>query len=187
MWVTFIIPVCKMEKQIGEKTFTFFYGYTGPYGYLSNFFIAPLTMDGKQFNCGEQAYQYLKAEFFGDTTTMEKIQKERLPFYQKGLGQHVSGFNAKKWENVRVEAMLKVLRCKFRTFNRDDYYLKNRLLKTKGTTLVEASPKDSFWGIKMGINNPYICNTSSWGENQLGKCLEVIRDELMIHFDDDMC
>lgn len=52
-------------------------------------------------------------------------------------------------------------------------------MQTKGTTLVEASPRDRLWGIGLGSRNPKALSRSQWrGKNWLGQCLTEVREEL---------
>ena len=41
-------------------------------------------------------------------------------------------------------------------------HLKQELLSTAGTTLVEASPRDRIWGIGLGANNPKALDRKTW-------------------------
>jgi len=56
----------------------------------------------------------------------------------------------------------------------------DKLLETKGTTIVEASPYDTIWGIGMAEDHPDVMDEAKWkGENLLGKALTELRDELI--------
>ena len=61
--------------------------------------------------------------------------------------------------------MEEILRAKVK----QNPYVKQKLLQTKGYTIVEDSPKDSFWG----------WGKERDGHNQLGKIWMKIRSELM--------
>lgn len=57
--------------------------------------------------------------------------------------------------------------------------LKQALLDTRGTTLVEASPRDRKWGVGLGVNNKNVHNRKTWrGKNLLGEILTSVRDEI---------
>lgn len=57
--------------------------------------------------------------------------------------------------------------------------LKTALLATAGTSMVEASPRDTIWGIGLGAKNPKATDRSKWrGRNLLGEILTQVRDEL---------
>lgn len=72
--------------------------------------------------------------------------------------------------------MMDALRLKFTQSEE----ARNELLNTKylDKSFVEASPIDSIWGIGMGENDSNRLDTSKWGLNLLGKCLDRIRQEL---------
>lgn len=58
--------------------------------------------------------------------------------------------------------------------------LKEALFATEGTAMVEASPRDTIWGIGLGAKNPKARNRQEWrGKNWLGEILTQVREELM--------
>ena len=61
-----------------------------------------------------------------------------------------------------------------------DPKLKEALFATEGTTMVEAAPRDTIWGIGLGAKNPKARNRKQWrGKNWLGEILTQVREELM--------
>lgn len=57
--------------------------------------------------------------------------------------------------------------------------LKRALLATGGTTLVEASPGDTIWGIGLRASNPKASRRDQWrGTNWLGEILTQVRTEM---------
>jgi len=58
--------------------------------------------------------------------------------------------------------------------------LKQALFATNGTTLVEAAPNDTIWGIGLTEDDPRALKRETWlGKNLLGEILTQIRIELM--------
>ncbi len=54
-------------------------------------------------------------------------------------------------------------------------------MATKGTTLVEASPRDTIWGIGLGARTKKAVDRKQWrGSNWLGEALTQVREELLI-------
>ena len=61
-----------------------------------------------------------------------------------------------------------------------DSKLKEALFATEGTTMVEAAPRDTIWGIGLGAKNPKARDRKEWrGKNWLGEILTQVREELM--------
>lgn len=58
--------------------------------------------------------------------------------------------------------------------------LRQALIETAGTELVEASAFDRIWGIGLAATDSCAENPSRWrGQNLLGKILTRVRDELL--------
>ena len=58
--------------------------------------------------------------------------------------------------------------------------LKEAFLGTEGTTMVEAAPRDTIWGIGLGAKNLKAMNRQQWREkNWLGEILTQVREEIM--------
>jgi hypothetical protein len=159
-----------MAKEQAEK-FTFF--WNGPF---SQWEPCKFKFDDVTYNCAEQFMMAMKAKLFDDYDTLERIMTEDSPREQKKLGRQVKGFNAERWNNVAREYVYEGNYAKF-TQNPD---LLEKLLATKGTILVEASPYDCIWGIGLKETDKAAKDRSKWrGTNWLGEILTGLREDLI--------
>jgi ribA/ribD-fused uncharacterized protein len=135
-----------------------------------------VDQDGIEYNCSEQWMMSEKARFFGDDIIREMILVSKDPSEQKDLGRRVKNFNSSSWELVAKDLVYKGL---FYKFTQNDSMLK-KLLETKGTLIVEASPYDKIWGIGLAENDKRIHDPKNWlGKNWLGEVLTKLRDDLI--------
>lgn len=152
--------------------YTFFFTEASPF---SQWFRCSFTNEGNTFNCAEQFMMHGKAVLFADAEVAEKILTTDHPRDHKALGRKVKGFDDSVWKRNREAIVMAGNRAKF-TQNPE---LREVLLSTKGTTLVEASPYDKIWGIGLGANDPRALDPAQWkGLNLLGQILTRLRDEL---------
>lgn len=140
-----------------------FYGSKDVY---SNFYKASFVIDDIKYNCVEQYFQYQKAITFGANETAEIILNTTSPTVQKSLGRKsIPNFNGKIWNSMCIDVMQKGLMAKFS----QNPELKRILLETGDKILVEAAPRDLFWGVGYGKTNPNILDPEKWrGQNRLG-------------------
>lgn len=129
--------------------------FVGENSFLSNFYPCKVKIDDMVFGNAEAAFQSRR-------TTSEQQRR----FFQNMLPSEARRSGAKltqrpDWDTVKVEEMRTVLRAKFA-----DPDLKAKLLATNNATIINTDD-DTFWGVH-----------DDKGENQLGKLLTAIRDEL---------
>ncbi|MEI7718357.1 MAG: NADAR family protein [archaeon] len=127
--------------------YTFFWRKESPFSqqHPSNF-----QVQGVRFNCAEQFMMYQKALLFGDNSVMEKILNSVDPQEQKGFGREIRGYSDQVWIPEREQVVYNGNYAKF-TQNDDLYKI---FMQTSGTTLVEASPKDTIYGIGLSADDP---------------------------------
>lgn len=155
---------------------------------FSNFYKSPMKIEIYdkrviEFECNEQYFMYRKALTFKDYSVLEEILQSGLkPSDYKDLGRKVSNFNKEVWDELCYEAMLDGLRYKFNQNNT----LKNYLIKTGKSIIVETTGFDTIWGnghfkkLKNGQINKDCFNPYKWtGKNMLGFALMELRDELI--------
>jgi ribA/ribD-fused uncharacterized protein len=153
--------------------YTFFFTEASPF---SQWYRCAFTAGGLAFNCAEQYMMHGKATLFGDAAVAAKILAADHPRAHKALGRQVAGFDDTRWRAERERIVLDGNRAKFT----QNPALREQLLATAGTTLVEASPTDKIWGIGLAATDPRANDPAQWrGHNLLGKILTALRDELV--------
>lgn len=116
-----------------------------------------------------------KAYVFGDKEVMTQILAETDQMTIKKLGRLVKNYDDNVWTEKRFQIVVEGNLAKF-SQNED---LRHFLLSTGDKILVEASPKDTIWGIGFDEFAPEATNPALWnGENLLGFALMEVRDRL---------
>ena len=153
-----------------EGDTVFFYNRSSP---LSNFFPAPVYIDGIKYKCTEQYYQCQKAEINGEESIATQIRLADDPLTCKRLAQSIK--ETQKWQTEKVRVMEKANMCKYQQHD----HLRKVLLSTGDKTLAEASPRDTFWGIGIPMKSRAKTDHSQWkGDNRLGEILMNIRNQM---------
>lgn len=142
-------------------TSVLFYSTRGPYGCLSNFYPAPLVLDGKRWPTSEH---YFQAQKFAGTPHEEEVRQARTPAAAAALGRSRKLPLRPDWQAVKDAVMRRVVCAKFS--QHDD--LRDVLLGTGDALLIEHTDKDSYWGD----------GGDGSGRNRLGEILMSVRDEL---------
>lgn len=140
----------------------YFYGHTKPDGEFSNFWPAPIEIDGKVWPTTEHYFQ--KEKFPHNPAYQEQIRYARTPAIAKKMGSTRLVKLRDDWEQVKDAVMDKALRAKFTQHPE----LREKLLATGERPLVEHTVKDSYWAD----------GGDGSGRNQLGKALCNLRDQL---------
>lgn len=161
------------------EEFTFF--WNGPFCQWEESYF---EIDGVEYSCAEQYMMAEKARLFEDERTLDMIMDTDDPATQKKLGRLVENFDVDVWQdddtpNGKPLCWNIVYRGTIAKFSQNEQ-LKRELFKTRGTTLVEASPYDKIWGIGLGEGDPGCNSRDTWlGMNWLGEVLTQARDHLM--------
>lgn len=117
-----------------------------------------------------------KALLFGDSEIAKLILNTENPKKHKELGRKVRNFDEHTWKLRREQIVYKGNYLKFT----QNLHLKNALIETVGTTLVEASPYDRIWGIGLSASDPRAKNRETWrGQNLLGDILTRVRNDII--------
>lgn len=133
-------------------------------------------VDIQEYSSAEQFMMYHKAMIFLDREIAQQIMQTDDVRQIKDLGRQVKNYDEYVWKYFRSKVVYEGNKAKF-TQNEE---LKKALFATKGTTLVEAAPNDTVWGIGLAEDDPRASKRETWlGKNLLGEILTQIRIELM--------
>jgi ribA/ribD-fused uncharacterized protein len=198
----------KEEKQLNKnKEYTFFFNLTSPF---SNFHPSKFKYKEFTFVSNEQFMMFSKAKTFKDEITAQKIidmnkqplikdfidgkitreqivkdkilanKWNKLMIKIKEFGREVKNYNDEVWTNKRIKVVLFGAREKF-TQNLD---LKQILLDTGDTYMVEANPYDKIWGIGLSADVARKTPEDKWpGLNLLGKVLDTLKSEIRLNLE----
>ena len=132
-------------------------GFFNEFRFLSNFWPAPIEVDGIHYPSVEHAYQAMKTF---DSKERKLVAAQPTPRLAKHTGYLVQ--KRPDWDEVRVSVMEDLLRLKFQNPE-----LRSALVMTHPHYLEETNTwGDVFWGVCDGK-----------GENHLGMLLMQIREE----------
>lgn len=132
------------------------------------------------YNCAEQYMMAQKALLFNDIECHRNIMSSSNPKDQKGFGRQIKNFNPSIWDQ---EKDLIVFKGNLFKFSQNRAILIN-LIVTNDSTIVEASPVDTVWGVGLHQDNPLIQDPKNWrGQNRLGIALMLVRQYLKEHHD----
>ncbi|MCE7997186.1 MAG: NADAR family protein [Roseivirga sp.] len=181
--MTYNLQQLKKDYDSGKKLkFLFFWGHKPHPGgdvtssCFSQWWVAPFTVDENTYPTAEHWMMAEKARLFGDVEMLEKIIQAQSPAQAKKFGRQVRGFDQAIWENRRSEIVVEGNVHKFTQHPE----LKDFLINTKKRILVEASPRDTIWGIGLSAGNERAAVPLQWrGKNLLGFALMKVRDLLM--------
>jgi ribA/ribD-fused uncharacterized protein len=96
---------------------------------------------------------------------LREILTAETPKEAKALGRQVRGFDADLWAAKCFDIVVQGNHAKFG----QNPPLREFLLSTRGTILVEAAPRDQIWGIGLGADSERARQPAKWrGRNLLG-------------------
>lgn len=155
--------------------YVYFFRVTQPHGFLSNWYMADMIIDGTKYNCVEQYMMSQKALLFNDLSIANKIMNSNSPKVIKALGKEVRDFDYRIWNEHKYNIVKKGVRAKFDC----NIGLKSIFMRYPADSIfVECSPWDKIWGIGIDLYDQRKNDESKWrGENLLGKILTDVRRE----------
>lgn len=159
-----------------QMSFSLFWGVDERYGSFCQWYQSEFTMGEFTYKCAEQAMMAEKARTFGDGKILLEIMNYgHEPQYVKHLGRKVKNFDHFIWDSMRLEKVRDINYHKF-TQNED---LKDILLSTGDSIIVEASPFDKIWGVGLSEHSSGVTVPTQWtGQNLLGEALMDVRDQI---------
>ena len=175
-------------KERKEEKFTFFWATKSPFSqwHKCNFmgeriFRTPDYLEAFekeiQFSSTEQFMMYHKCLLSLDFDAAQEVLSTRDPKKQKQIGRSVKMTEEilETWKVFKSYVVYEGNKAKF-TQNEE---LKEALITTKGTTLVETAPNDNIWGVGLTEDDPRVKKRGTWqGKNLLGEILTKIRIEI---------
>ena len=150
------------EQEVGEVSDVIqFYSSSGPFGCFSNFSPHRIWLKGKTWPTSEH---YFQAQKFAGTPDEEGVGFAKSPLIAARMGRSRKRPLRKDWESVKDKLMHEAVLAKF-TQHAD---LREILLATGGSVLVEHTANDAYWGD----------GGDGSGKNRLGQILMRVRGEL---------
>lgn len=142
----------------------YFYKVDEPYGCFSNFSPHGIQLLNQDWPTVEHYYQAQKFVGSEDERLVSLIQVVNTPAEAAMLGRDCTHRVRADWEQVKLKVMREAVLTKFLTH----LDIQSILLATDDQLIVEDSPRDYFWG----------CGLNKTGQNQLGKILMSVRQEI---------
>lgn len=142
----------------------YFYPVDDPYGCFSNFSPHEIHLLNQPWSTVEHYYQAQKFVGTEDEVIIPVIQAAKTPMEAALLGRDCTRKIRLDWDLVKPKVMREAVLTKFLTH----LDIQAVLLSTGDQLLVENSPTDYYWG----------CGSNKTGQNQLGKILMSVRQEI---------
>jgi len=144
----------------------YFYKVDDPYGCFSNFSPHWVKLQEQVWSTAEHYYQAQKFVGTQYEFLYSAIQQAKSPEAAAALGRDPVHQVRLDWQQVKLQVMREAVLTKFLTHPD----VQAILLSTEDEFIVEDSPKDDYWG----------CGANGTGQNQLGKILMSVRQEIRL-------
>lgn len=120
---------------------------------------------------------YMKAKLFNDTSVIKLLENQKLTQLEfKKLGRQVQHFKQDIWDKHKYHFIYVALLTKAEQTPEFAVTLQS----TKSALIIEASPRDTIWGVGIKASDPRIGTPANWlCENALGTLLMMVRDDLL--------
>ena len=144
----------------------YFYKVYEAYGCFSNFSPHPINLRGTNWQTVEHYYQAQKFVGTADAALIPVIHTAQTPADAAALGRDRTCLVRSDWEQVKTSVMREAVLKKFLTH----VDIQSILISTGDELIVENSQTDYYWG----------CGGDHTGQNQLGKILMLVRQEIRL-------
>ena len=157
-----------------NKQYIYFWGHQGANKktFLSQWHDSIIVKDNVTYATAEHWMMAKKAKLFNDMDSFRKIVKSIDPREVKAMGRSIKNFNGGIWNKHKYSI---IVEGNIEKFNQNPI-MKEYLLSTKDSILVESSPYDKIYGIGLNESDARKVNHTQWkGENLLGFALMEVR------------
>lgn len=138
-----------------------FYSVSDEYGEFSNFAAYPIKIKGKTYPTSEHYFQAMK---FSSAKDQKEVRTAKTPMLAAQKGRDRKRKLKRHWESMKDNVMREAVLQKF-TQHKE---LKELLLSTGDSKLIEHTNRDSYWGD----------GGDGKGKNKLGQILMQVRTTL---------
>lgn len=145
--------------------------FSSQYSFLSNFYPCSFNINGQQFHCSEQAYQFIRAKKLGAPEAADKVMRAKDAKECKKLSYLCTP--TPEWDSEKREQMKIIVQEKF--YQNEN--LQFKLLGTGTANLIEATT-DTFWGAGVHLGSKSLNNGKWTGLNTLGQILAEVREDV---------
>ena len=122
------------------------YGFFGKLHPFSSFNPVKIKFQGLDYHSSEQIIQHLKASYFGDEDTAQKIMDTKTALEYKILSREIKDYEHEDWCSITKNMYEPGIKAKFK----QNPILRKKLLSTKGKTLVECC-SHYIWGLEFPL------------------------------------
>lgn len=140
-----------------------FFSVNDEYGEFSNFAKYSILIDGEKWSTSEHYFQAMK---FNSIKYRKMVKHSSTPMEAAIKGRNRKEKIKRNWNKIKDNIMYNAVYAKFTQHES----LRELLLSTKDSKLIENSPIDEYWG--NGANNK--------GLNRLGTILMNVRKKLVL-------
>jgi len=138
-----------------------FSGVSDKNGFFSNYAPYPVTLDEKVWPTAEH---YFQARQFEDNKLDDELVKYKSASIAVRISREHSDKRRRDWNKIQDKVMYEVVKAKFSQHE----VLKEKLLATGDSPIIQHSPDNDYWGD----------GGDGSGKNKLGKILMRVRREL---------